>query len=52
VDAAIAIRWCWGWSNRRVPVSAAALLLYWDGKQVVALDGRETAPMAAMNACS
>jgi gamma-glutamyltranspeptidase/glutathione hydrolase len=28
-------------------LGGGAFLMYWDGKQVVALDGRETAPMAA-----
>ena len=48
VDAAIAIQLVLGLVEPQSSgLGGGAFLLYWDGKQVVALDGRETAPMAA-----
>jgi gamma-glutamyltranspeptidase/glutathione hydrolase len=48
VDAAIAIQFVLGLVEPQSSgLGGGAFLMHWDGRQVVAYDGRETAPMAA-----
>ncbi|MGZ9032544.1 MAG: gamma-glutamyltransferase, partial [Burkholderiaceae bacterium] len=48
VDAAIAIQFVLGLVEPQSSgLGGGAFLMHWDGKRVVAYDGRETAPMAA-----